>query len=189
MKNSKNRVTLFSNGMVDFCRTLNVGNRDKFKISLPVKTSQVGDVLASLNVFGDVEIVDFPSFSPTSSEKELKISVENSLEDTLKTFSGAEVEIHQYDNSIIIGKIIGVESRNEFSFEAKEKKEVKYVIILTSDNFLRDFPIGGFSKIRLLDETSNSLLTKALERNYQKIKPESTFVNLSVKGCLKAQFL
>ena len=50
------QVTVFSNGMADVRRTERLDGDGVRRISIPVKTSDVADVLASLCVYGDVAL-------------------------------------------------------------------------------------------------------------------------------------
>ena len=59
-----NDVTLFSNGIGHFRRTYKVPANQEETITIPFKTDYIGDVAASLQVFGKVRLAEPPSFTP-----------------------------------------------------------------------------------------------------------------------------
>jgi hypothetical protein len=63
---SYNEVTIFSSGIADFRRVYPLQQGQQREITLDVKKPHVADVLASLNVYGDVTLVAPPKGAESS---------------------------------------------------------------------------------------------------------------------------
>ena len=59
-------VTLFSNGMADFVRTLVLRPGESQRVSIPVRKQHVADVLASVNFYGPVRLTKPLSYRPAN---------------------------------------------------------------------------------------------------------------------------
>ena len=82
MSSKVNDVTLFSNGIGHFRRVYTVGKAES--ISIPFKSDCIGDVAASLQVFGKVRLESPPSFTPANSHSTaLDIDQDNALKSLL----------------------------------------------------------------------------------------------------------
>ena len=89
-----NDVTLFSNGIGHFRRVYDVPAGEEALISIPFKTDYIGDVAASLQVFGKVRLDSPPSFTPANSNAtSLHIDQANALTSLVKQLSGADVTV------------------------------------------------------------------------------------------------
>lgn len=173
-----NRVTVFSNGIADFIRNYPVNG--KTSVSIPVRKNHIADVLASLNVYGDVKLDEPPSFCPENDNAgDLTISVDNIFEDLAKKLSGSKVVVEISCSSPIAGTIAGLHSE-ENSYAGDPYTE-KFLIVLTEKGLTR-IPFNVISHLLFTDESVQSEINKALQRNFQKVKKNSTFVNLSFDG-------
>lgn len=185
-----NRVTVFSNGIADFVRNYPVDG--KTSVSIPVKKNHIADVLASLNVYGDVKLDEPPSFCPENDNAgDLTISVDNIFEDLSKKLSGSKVVVEllpvdaqgfdpqPFAKGPIIGVLAGLHS--EENAYAGDHVIEKFLIVLTEKGLTR-IPFSVISNLLFTDESVQSEINKALQRNFQKVKKNSTFVNLSFDG-------
>lgn len=177
-----NSVTVFSNGVADFVRSYPVKKGEECEISIPVKKSHVGDVLASLNLFGDVKLDSPPSFSPSNDlESDLKVDTANVLYDLATKLSGSKVTVSLYaTEKATKGTLMGVHTQ-ELVSDQLQSYEYSLVVLTEDDKVVR-FPFEEVQHLCFVDETVQSEINKALQRNFQKVKPNSTFVNLTVLG-------
>lgn len=174
---SANQVTIYSNGIADFVRSYSVRQDNACHISIPVRRDHVADVLASLNVFGKVKLVSPPSFRPENEyESSFSIQPNSVFEGLARELSGAKVVL-AYPGGNLTGTLVGIESEEEGT--SGQKVVRKYFVILTSLGFQR-CAFREVSSLQFEDETIQAEIEKSLQRNFQSIKPHSTFVELTV---------
>lgn len=174
---SENRVVIYSNGIADFQRGYSVSAGSPQRISIPVRADHLADVLASFNVYGDVSLDSPPTFRPTN-ELEGNIAINSSrvVEDLATSLSGACVRVERVTGAIE-GTLVGLHEEQEAT--AGEPIKVKSVIVLTADGMQR-CPIRDIQSLQFLDEDVGAEIDKSLQRNFQRIKPNSTFVELVI---------
>ena len=174
---SQNRVVIYSNGIADFQRCYSVSAGSTERISIPVRQDHLADVLASFNVYGDVSLDSPPTFRPTNElEGNISIQAGRVIEDLATSLSGARVRVER-GSGAIEGTLMGLHEEQEAT--SGEPVQVKSVIVLTNDG-LKRCHLREVQNLAFLDEDVQSEIDKALQRNFQRIKPNSTFVELSV---------
>jgi outer membrane murein-binding lipoprotein Lpp len=178
MSKAPNQVTLFNNGIGHFRRTYSVGSKEPTVIKIPFRKEYIGDVLASLAVFGKVRLVSPPSFTPANANAtQLAIDASNALRGMLKSLSGAQVKLKLPRDSSRTGVLLGLET---------------VPVYTPNGNITNDFVVfgdeTGISRLLLtdvlnVDFTEDSVkaeIKKALSANFAKIKPESTFLEVAL---------
>ena len=89
-----NSVTLYSNGTAVIRREYAFNDQQPQRISIPVRKSDLDDVISSLSVFGDVTITEPPTYTPTNAqETTLTLNPASVLKDLATKLAGAAVEI------------------------------------------------------------------------------------------------
>lgn len=172
-----NHVTIFSNGIADFQRSYPVALDAPKEISIPVKTSDVADVLASLNVYGPVALKSPPSFRPANeNDSTLSLNPGEVLEQLATRLSGSQVRLEKASGSLQ-GTLVGLHTEQEGS--GGERITVSYLIVLTEAGFTK-MPLRELQRLQFTDEAVRREIDKALKRNFQEIKPQSTFITLTV---------
>lgn len=177
-----NSITVFSNGVADFVTSYPVKKGEKREISIPVKKDHVGDVLASLNVFGDVRLDSPPSFSPSNDlTGDLQVDTADVLYDLSTKLSGAKVSVSLYaTDKPIKGTLMGVHAQETVS---EGVKATEYsLVVLCDDSKIYRYALDEVSSLSFVDETVQLEISKALQRNFRTVKPNSTFVDLVVIG-------
>ncbi len=170
-------VTIFSNGIADFRRRYAVSAGDPQEISIPVKTDDVADVLASLNVYGPVSLKSPPSFRPANeNDSHLEIDPDNVLVQLASRLSGARVRLEKAAGGLE-GTLVGLHTEQEAG--GGERIEVLSLIVLTEQGFTK-MPLRELQRLNFTDEAVRTEIAKALKRNLQAIKPDSTFIALTV---------
>ncbi|MCE9554758.1 MAG: DUF4139 domain-containing protein, partial [Planctomycetes bacterium] len=146
-------------------------------ISIPVRKDHIADVLGSLNVYGQVAVQSPPSFRPSNeAEGNLEIDREHVLEGLAKRLAGARVSIDKA-GSTVQGRLVGLHT--EEVGNGLSRIVHKFLVVLTDNGFQR-LPLSEIQKLRFDDATIQSEIEKALQRNFEKIKPNSTFVELAL---------
>jgi hypothetical protein len=174
---TQNRVVIFSNGIADLRRTHLVRRDAPAKLSIPVRQTHVADILASLNVFGDVRIAAPPSFRPVNeNDGSLTLDTKSVLENLAEQLSGSRVRIEK-PGATVEGTLVGLHGDPEG--KVNERVYVKSLVILTAEGFVR-VSVREISSWRFLEPAVNDEIDKVLKRNYQRIKPNSTFVELTL---------
>jgi hypothetical protein len=173
-----NDVTLFSNGIGHFRRVYDVTPGDDSRISIPFKTDYIGDVAASLQVFGKVRLTAPPSFTPANSNAtSLNIQEDEALKSLLKQLSGAQVKIELRNQSPEDYTLLGMDVETT----VKDGDEVyKDYLVAMRNGAVRRFPLSDVNDVRFEDESVRTEIDKALKANFQKIKPDSTLLDLSL---------
>lgn len=178
-----NDVMLFSNGIGHFRRTYHVGKENVQLIQIPFKKDHIGDVAASLQVFGEVGLSNPPSFTPSNSEDTfLKIDPDNATLSLLKSLSGAKISYTLITascslpiNSTLLGidyceTVIGGQTTSQI-----------YVCLMNDLGEIKSRPLSQINNIQFTEDSVKAEINKALKRNYQKIKPESTMLEVSLE--------
>ena len=172
---SENRVVIYSNGIADFQRCYEVDSEAPKRISVPVRQDHLADVLASFNVYGNVKLESPPTFRPSNElEGNISINPEKVLEDFATSLSGAKVRVERAGGAVE-GTLVGLHQEEEAT--TGEPIHPKSLIVLTDDG-LRRCLLREIQSLNFLDEEVLKEIDKALQRNYQRIKPNSTFVEL-----------
>jgi hypothetical protein len=171
------RVVIFSNGIADLRRTHVVRRDAPAKLSIPVRQTHVADILASLNVFGDVRIAAPPSFRPVNeNDGSLSLDTKSVLENLAEQLSGSRVRIEK-PGATVEGTLVGLHGDPEG--KANERVCVKSLVVLSADGFVR-VPLREITSWRFLEPAVKDEIDKVLKRNFQRIKPNSTFVDLTI---------
>lgn len=172
---SENRVVIYSNGIADFQRCYEVGAADFQRISIPVRRDHLADVLASFNVYGNVKLESPPTFHPSNElEGNISINPQQVLEGLATNLSGAKVRVER-PGGAIEGTLVGLHQEDEAT--SGEPIRPKSIIVLAEDG-LRRCVLREIQNFKFLDEDVRAEIDKALQRNYERIKPNSTFVEL-----------
>jgi len=171
-----NDVTLFSNGIGHFRRVYSVPAGEEAKIAIPFKTDCIGDVAASLQVFGKVRLNSPPSFTPANSNAtSLDICQSSAMKSLVRQLSGATVAIELRNVSPVEYTLLGLDTESSFVNGEEVQKDF---LVAMKDGAVRRFPLSDVNDIRFEDESVRTEIDKALKANFQKIKPDSTLLDI-----------
>lgn len=175
-----NSITLFSNGIGHFSRAYTVSAGEEKKISIPFKKEHIGDVAASLQVFGKVRLSSPPSFTPSNSDStHLSIDQKNAMRSLLQALSGASVnlELLNPNTKYTANTLLGIESEQFITGGERAERDV---LIVMSGSQLRRIPFSDIKNFEFVEEAVRAEIGKALKKNFQQIKPDSTFLDLTL---------
>lgn len=172
-----NSVKLYSNGTAVSCRECTFSNEQPYRITIPVRKSDLDDVVSSLTVFGDVTIVSPPTYTPTNAEEtELNLDPANVLVELATKLAGATVEV---DAGLhYSGRLLGRHThRKELNGAVVEQGSL---LVLTQRG-LQQIDESAVTALRFADSSVQAEIDKALTQNLSRIKPDSSLVELTIQ--------
>ncbi|MBS0207039.1 MAG: hypothetical protein JSS49_29535 [Planctomycetes bacterium] len=172
-----NSVKLYSNGTAVICRECQFQNQEPLRVSIPVRKSDLDDVVSSLTVFGDVTITAPPTYIPTNAqETELTLDPARVLVDMATKLAGADVEIDA--GSTYAGQLVGLHKfRRELNGSIVEYGQF---VVLTMRG-LQQVDEGSVTAIRFTDPLVQAEIDKALRSSLSRIKPDSSLIELTLQ--------
>ena len=177
---SHNQVTIFSNGIADFRRAYALERGQPREITLDVKKPYVADVLASLNVYGDVALIAPPTFAPANENQgKLELDPTKAIEQLAGQLAGAAVRIERVGGLALAGTLLGLHTESEGT--AGQPAQVKLLVVLTETGIAK-LPIRDAVRVAFEDESVRQELAKALRRRAESLKPDSTQVRFSLEA-------
>lgn len=172
-----NNVTLFSNGIGHFRRVYNVPHNKETAFSIPFKRDHIGDVAASLQVFGKVRLIKPPSFTPSNANATaLTIDQSDAYNSLLQNLSGARVSI--LFNGCVERKfytLLGIDTQTQVVNDITTNE--RFVVLGNGGTMIRR-SLQEITDINFEDEGVRTEIEKALKNNFQQIKPDSTLLDL-----------
>jgi hypothetical protein len=172
-----NHVRLYSNGTAVITREYLFKDKETLRISIPVRKSDLDDVISSLSVFGDVTITEPPTYVPTNAEESaLTLDPDNALTDLATKLAGASVEIEA--GIAYKGKLVGLhryrrESNGTFV-------ELCRLVVLTEKG-VQQIEETSLTAIRFTDGMVQAEIERALQSSHSRIKPDSSKVELTIQ--------
>lgn len=172
-----NRVTIFSNGLADYRKIVTVKKGEPQQVRIPVNKSDVGDVLASLAIFGDVAYTP-PTFSPSNDQDgSLELNPSNVYSQLATQLRGAQATVKTSGDNSITGKVVGLHDEQEAIGETSVSRSS--LVLLVDGNFQR-VKLHDIKEWNFEDKQVQVEIEKALQRSFQNIKSHSTFVEFTL---------
>lgn len=174
-----NEVTLFSNGIGHFRRNHNIKAGADETISIPFKRDHIGDVAASLQVFGAVRLTTPPSFTPSNANSTaLNIDSSEAYLSLLRSLSGASITV-THNGAKSQYTLVGVDATRQFKGEAEV--ETHYLVV-KKGGAIKKLNLCEVSELEFDDESVRTEIEKALKTNFQTIKPDSTLLDITLQA-------
>jgi hypothetical protein len=172
-----NSVTLYSNGTAVISREYRFEDQEALRISIPVRKTDLDDVISSLSVFGNVTITAPPTYAPTNAqEPALTLNPASVLKDMATKLAGAAVEIEA--GNVYKGKLVGLHShRREVSGTVLE--ECRLVVL--TDKGVQQIDENSVTAIRFTDALIRDEIDKALQARLTQVKPDSSLVEFTIQ--------
>lgn len=173
----KSTVKLFSNGTAAVSKVYSTA--DSKEIHIPVKTSDLADVVGSISVFGDVTLPEPPSYEPINAGgTQLQFDSKNVQRDIFTKLIGSDISIDSGAYPCV-GKLIGLESK---VFHRNDTTVERYFVLVLTSNGIVKVEEDKIHSFNFIEPQVQSEIEKALKRSFAKIKPDSTFVDLKVES-------
>lgn len=174
-----NHVKLYSNGLAVYTREYPLDGTQPTRISIPVKKSDLDEVVASIAVFGKVRMPYPPSYTPVNASTTfLQISPDHALKETATKLAGSGVEISKTNNQTIQGKLVGMHTSQESLPNGSTIERIKLVVLTEAGLTL--VQESEILALKFTDPATQEEYRKALANAYQTIKPDSSFVDLTL---------
>lgn len=173
-----NRVKLYSNGTGVFDRAYRLKSRETLHISIPIRNDSLDETIASIGVFGDVTLTDPPSYTPIGIDAtNLSIDAYNVMSDLATKLRGAQVSL-RVASETVSGRLAGIQKSWETVDQKKQERH--RIALFDAQGALRTFAEQEVLSLTFTEERVQAEIDKALQRAFETIKPNSTFVNLTL---------
>lgn len=169
-----NKLTVYSNGTTRIQRVVKIEGRTT--VSIPVRKKAVADVLATVAVFGNVRMVEPPSYTNDSAKNVLKIDSANVHFSLITRLSGAKVKIVQ-SGQPYEGRLLGAHTQ-EVTHPNGTTSTSHHVQIIDSSGTTRQFNEGTYATLTFLEPEVQRLIDTALSNNFESVRPDSVLVKL-----------
>jgi hypothetical protein len=174
-----NSVKLYSNGMAVYTREYLLDGKNPTKISIPVKKPDLDEVVASIAVFGNVRLPFPPSYTPVNaSTTKLTIDPSSALKDTATKLAGSVVEVTKSNGEKVGGKLVGTHPYKEWNGSGSTTERLKLVVLTEAGIVM--IHENELDTLTFTEPTTRDEYLKALAASYQSIKPDSSFVDLTI---------
>lgn len=173
-----NRVRLYSNGTGVFERSYALTSGEPLHIALPIRKDSLDEAIATIGVFGDVRITEPPSYTPIGANApNLEIDAVNVIRDMASKLRGTTVTL-RVGSETAKGRLVGVQQFTERGEKAVVKR---FRLALYDDGgTLRSFSDSEIRSIHFDDADVQEEIDKALQSAFETIKPNSSFLNLTL---------
>jgi hypothetical protein len=172
-----NSVRLYSNGTAVISREYAFQDQEPLRISIPVRKTDLDDVISSLGVFGDVTITGPPTYTPTNADSPaLTLDPASVFEDLATKLAGASVEVEA--GTTYSGRLVGLHRRrreaNGVVFESR------LLVVLTLKG-VQQVEEASITAIRFTDPMVQAEIDKALQSSLGGIRPDSSTVEMTIQ--------
>lgn len=172
-----NSVKLYSNGTAVISREYMFHEQQPLRISIPVRKTDLDDVISSLSVFGNVTISSPPTYTPTNAQETvLSLNPIGVLKELVTKLAGAAVVIDA--GTIYEGKLVGMHT---YRREAAGSVLEHCSLIVLTDKGMQQIGETSVAAIRFTDATIQAEIDLALRMSLSRIKPDSSVVELTLQ--------
>lgn len=171
-----NKVTVYSNGMVDYSRSIKVEGNQIRNVVIPVNKADMGDVLSTLVVHGNAHKTPYV-FTPENNQQGFYIDPKCAYDYFFSAFCGAEISIQiSSDNSIK-----GIISGTQVTVNKKSEEAEKSVIIM-SDGVFKSINYNSIRDWNFCDKKIQQKVAKELSNSIQKINPDLSTIEFELSS-------
>ncbi len=174
---SHNHVTIYSNGIADFCKNVTVKSTEPTALSIPVRKQDLGDLLGTFQLFGDVTLQQPPSFSPQNvSSGNLTLNSGDVLEQMVQSLSGSAIEVKRPEGTLK-GHLLGLHKEQQGT--SGDPIRCKFLVMQTETGITK-ISFKDILSFNFTEEVVQKEIEKALKRNREQLKPGSAFVDVII---------
>ncbi len=171
-----NQVKLYSNGTAVISREYAFEGTELKRIAIPVRKSDLDDVISSISIFGDVLVTDPPTYTPTNAEETtLTIDATKAFKEIGTKMAGSRVEI--VSGTTYRGVLVGVQPYSR-ELDGSVTRLCKLVIL--TDKGVQQIEENAVGALRFLDPLIQVEFEKALRASASKVKPDGSVVEFSL---------
>jgi hypothetical protein len=172
-----NNVRLYSNGTAVISREYLFKDQETLRITIPVRKTDLDDVISSLSVFGDVTITEPPTYTPTNAlDSALTLDSASALTDLVTKLAGASVEIEA--GIAYKGKLIGL---HRYRREANGTFVEQCRLVVLTEKGVQQIEETSVTAIRFTDTVVQTEIERALQSSLSRIKPDSSKLEMTIQ--------
>lgn len=172
-----NSVTLYSNGTAVVRREYQFNGTRSLQISIPVKKSDLDDVITSLSIFGDVAMTSPPMYvSSNAGGGTLTLDSTDVLREIATKLSGAVVEIDA--GTSYLGKLLGLHQQRR---ECHGSIIKQFRLVILTEKGIQQVNEEAITAIRFTDDVIQAEIDKALQANFNQVKPNSCQIGMTLQ--------
>lgn len=194
MTTSPNSVTIFSNGLADFCRHFLVKKGTPCQVSIAAKrksaqqTGHLGDVVSSISVLsapGSIRLTELPNYVPSPEKPALDLSGDNITSQFARKLKGAAVTLTPtgVGGQAITGRLCGLDVEDQDRGTYKTQRY--FLNVRQSNGSIRRVPFENIQEINFNDSAIQSEIEKSLAYQLDQIKPDDAIVRLTMEATEK----
>ena len=172
-----NRVRLYSNGTAVISRDYAFDGSEPLRISIPVRKTDLDDVISSLAVFGDLVIAGPPTYTPTNAEEStLDLDPSGALRDLATKLAGAAVEVEA--GVLYKGILVGLQP---YRREVERTFLEQYRLVILTEKGVQQVEESSVTAIRFTEPAVLAEVEKSLRSSLGKIRPDSSKVEMTLR--------
>ncbi len=176
----RSSVKIYSGGTAVVTREHAIPRGGPLKLSIPVKKRDLDAVVTSLCVLGNVTLPEPPSYQPSNiNPSELDLDANNVTKDLATKLRGARVKIVAAGQADLCGTLGGIQEHTELTATGQTAERWRVVVFLENGE-IKAVEDRQILSLTFTDEKDRREIAKALHRAYQQIKPDSSFVDLTI---------
>jgi hypothetical protein len=181
MEPLRSSVKIYSGGTAVVTREHALPKDGPLKLSIPVKRRDLDAVVTSLSVLGNVTLPEPPSYQPGNlNPTELSLDASNVTKDLATKLRGAKVRLTAAGQADLSGTLAGIQESIE-SLPGTSSTLRRWRVVLVLDNGeIRSVEDKNLLALTFTDAKDRQEIARALHRAYQQIKPDSSFVELTI---------
>lgn len=173
-----NSVKLYSNGSAVISKGVALDGKSPAKVSIPVRKADLDDVVSSISVFGNVQLPEPPSYTPTNSDPAtLKIAPERVLRDLATKLRGAQAKVTLSSGKVHVGRVYGIQTYQQ---ETNGSVFERFRVLLGTAEGIVQCDEENITLLQFTDAAVQEEIDKSLQASFQEIKPDSRFVDLTL---------
>ncbi len=173
-----NQICLYSNGLGVFQREYALESGQPLRIAIPVPTNTLDEAITSIGVFGDVTLTEPPSFVPINTvPRGIELDPIDVIKDIARKMRGALATI-QTDTKSVRGLLAGLQEYDES--DGNTTRSRFRIALFEEDGTLRSVADNEIQSLKFADTAVQAEIEKALRRAFERVKPDSSYINLTV---------
>jgi hypothetical protein len=178
----KTKVRITASGMMDYRAEYSLSNDKETPFELTLKQTHLDDLLTTLRLKGDIDIVQPLTFSATNAEDtNLAIAVTNPIESLITGMPGAKLRVKtSASKNEVTGRNMGIDKVDQVM--TGDRVVVQRFLTLLDGFKVSRIPMDTIEDFGFVEATDQSELSKALDRLNNTIRPGTTMVRFALQG-------
>lgn len=175
-----NSVKLYSNGSAVITKGYRLKGKDPLRVTIPVKKTDLDEVVSSISVLGNVSLPEPPNYTPTNSNPTtLSLDGKSVVKELATKLRGAEATITTTGGKTVVGRVLGVQTYQQ---ETNGSVFEKFRVVMGTKDGVRQVEETEIASLDFTEDFVKSEIAKSLDANFSTIKPDSRNVEVTMIG-------